>query len=174
MAPDPHTPDDDDALRWDGDDEPQTVLPAGWVAKGKGAERVTSTDDQTQDAASDASSAAGIAPVDDAVDAVDEAGSAALGNAALIGLGVLGGVYLLFTIGWIIGGLRLQGVATYLVSPAASVPAVWLAALAPVIWFGTTLWLTRRTRTWLRFTWLIVGAVLLVPWPFALLGGMGQ
>ncbi|MBN9200222.1 MAG: hypothetical protein J0H70_02380, partial [Microbacterium chocolatum] len=30
------------------------------------------------------------------------------GNAALIAVGVLGGVYLLYAIGWLLGGLRLQ------------------------------------------------------------------
>ena len=34
---------------------------------------------------------------------------------ALVGLGVLGGVYALYAIGWLIGGLRLQGRAQYLV-----------------------------------------------------------
>jgi len=154
---DPH--DDGDALHWDGDDDPRPVLPPGWHAKGKGADRVVTTGGPAE------------RPATTDTQTEDEP---ALGSAGLVGVGVLGGVYLLFTIGWVVGGVRLQGVASFLVSPAASVPAVWLAVLAPAIWFATTLWLTRRSRTWLRFLWLAVGAVLLVPWPFALLGGVGQ
>nr|WP_241740137.1 DNA polymerase III subunit gamma/tau [Microbacterium invictum] len=99
---------------------------------------------------------------------------APLGNVELVAFGVLGGIYLLFTVGWIIGGLRLQDVAVFLVSPAAYVPAFVLAALAPAIWFVTTYLLTRRSHAWLRFTWLIVGVVLLVPWPFIMVGALGQ
>ena len=157
-------PRDEDALHWDGDDDGRPVLPPGWHAQGKGADRVGTTGEPSSEATDAAGEEPGSAPT----------GPAALGNAALIGLGVLGGVYLLFTIGWIIGGLRLQKVATFLVSPIASVPAVWLAVLAPAIWFAVILWLTRRSRTWLRFVWLVAGAVLLVPWPFVLVGGVGQ
>jgi len=165
-------PRDEDALRWEGDDAEPPVLPAGWRATGKGADRVVT---EGADGAGGADIAAPSGPAGPAASTGHDERQA-LGNAALIGLGVLGGVYLLFTIGWIVGGLRLQGVTSFtgLVGPAASIPAVWLAVLAPAIWFASTLWLTRGSRTWLRFAWLIAGAVLLVPWPFALLGGVGQ
>jgi hypothetical protein len=167
---DPH--DEDDALHWDGDDDAKAVLPQGWHAKGKGADRVVSASPDDTGRSRDEGGAGDEGRSHAGADAEPEA----LGNAGLIGLGVLGGVYLLFTIGWVVGGLRLQHETSVmgLEGPAASVPAVWLAVLAPAIWFVTTLWLTRRSRTWLRFVWLVAGAVLLVPWPFALLGGVGQ
>ena len=95
------------------------------------------------------------------------------GNATLIGLGVLGGIYLLFTLGWLFGGLRLRDVAVFLVDSAAFVPALWLAVAAPAIWFGATLALTRRSSTWVRTAWLVAGALLLIPWPFVMIGTVG-
>jgi len=158
---------DDDALSWGGDDDPtlevgtprrgpdasaQPTLPEGYTAVGKGSD----------DLATEAEPAGADEP-------------AQLGNAALVSLGILGGVYLLYTVGWIIGGLRLQVIApALLVSPAAYVPAFWLAVLAPAVWFGATLLLTRGRAAWLRFVWLAAGAVLLVPWPFIMIGAIGQ
>lgn len=83
---------------------------------------------------------------------------------------MLGGVYLLYTIGWLVGGLRVQTVAGLLVSSTVSVPALVLAVAAPAVWFVTAYALTRNRATWVRFTWLAAGAVLLVPWPFSMLG----
>lgn len=169
---------DDDALSWEGDEDPTldvgtsarvepparaaassrsaaSVLPDGYTPVGKGSGDVDRADDA------------------DGHDAPAE--PAQLGNVALVALGILGGVYLLYTIGWIIGGLRLQVIApALLVSPVAYVPAFWLAVLAPAIWFSATLLLTRHSAAWLRFVWLAAGAVLLVPWPFIMIGAIGQ
>lgn len=159
---------DDDALSWGGDDDPtlevgaprrgidapaRPALPDGFTAVGKGSDEVVEAGDLAADAGEPAQ----------------------IGNVALVALGVLGGVYLLYTIGWIIGGLRLQVIApALLVSPVAYVPAFWLAVLAPAVWFGATLLLTRGRAAWLRFVWLAAGAVLLVPWPFIMIGAIGQ
>jgi hypothetical protein len=43
-----------------------------------------------------------------------------------------------------------------------------------VVWFVTVFALTRRSRAWVRLTWLIAGAVLLLPWPFIMLGAIGR
>lgn len=174
---------DDDALSWDGDDDPTLDvgtaeaasappidagveapgrhpldLPEGFTAVGKGSDEVgpaTDTPHETEDET----------PVPE---------TPALGNAALVGLGLIGGAYLLYTIGWIIGGLRLQGFALFVVSPAAYVPTFVLAVLAPAIWFATVYATTRHSRTWVRFAWLLAGIALLVPWPFTMVGAVGQ
>ena len=155
--------DPDDALRWEGDDQPVS-LPPGWHAKGRGAERVETADGKAEEA--DVSSAQ---PGDDVVDG----GPAPLGNAALIGFGMLGGVYLLYTIGWIVGGFRLQGKAQWMVADAMAQGSFWLAVLAPLLWFAAVLLLTRSAANWLKFVWLGAGVVLLVPWPFVMAGVMG-
>lgn len=169
MAGDPENPDEEDALHWEGDDEPKPVLPAGWIAKGKGADEVAATGGSGMDASAGA-----------AAESDDETAAAPPGNAALIGLGMLGGVYLLYTIGWIIGGLRLLRVAGLMMASNGVAPAmwtagntvlVWLAIAAPAIWFGTVWLLTRGRRSWLRWVWLIAGAVALIPWPM-LMGGV--
>ena len=95
-------------------------------------------------------------------------------NATLIGLGILGGVYLIYAIGWIIGGLRLQGRAEYLVTDIMYQGSLWLAVLAPLLWFATVFLLTMRSRAWVRFAWLIAGVALLLPWPFIMIGAVGQ
>ncbi|GAA3762538.1 hypothetical protein GCM10022240_13840 [Microbacterium kribbense] len=161
MAADPNPPDEDAALRWEGDEQSRPVLPAGWAAKGKGAETVA-----TADSAVDPTHA--IAAAD-----LAEADPEPMGNATLIGLGMLGGVYLLFVIGWIIGGFRLQGKSQSLVTDAMFQGSFWLAVLAPIIWFGTVFLLTRGKAAWLRIVWLVAGFILLVPWPFIMTGAVG-
>jgi len=181
---------DDDALTWDGDDDPTLDvgataqpdvapdaeapgpapapaerLPKGYTAVGKGSEALASAD------------APGTASVEEPVPGDDDTIATErrhLGNGALVALGVLGGVYALYAVGWIIGGLRLQGRAQYLVFDVMYQGSLWLAVLAPVLWFATTFLLTRRSRAWVRFAWLAVGVVLLLPWPFVMIGAIGQ
>ena len=50
---------------------------------------------------------------------------------------------------------------------------VMLATLAAPIWFITSVYLTQGARFWKRFVALLGGAVLLVPWPFLMLGAVG-
>lgn len=161
--------DDDAALSW-GDEDPtldtgtpatavSPTLPDGYTAVGKGSAEVHGEADAPAVAEPPASATPASAP---------------LGNVALVSLGILGGVYLLFTVGWIIGGLRLQDVAVFLVAEAAYIPAFWVAVLAPAIWFGVTYLLTRRSAAWVRFAWLVAGAALFVPWPFIMIGAIGR
>ncbi|WOQ68565.1 DNA polymerase III subunit gamma/tau [Microbacterium limosum] len=176
---------EDDALSWDGDDDPTLVtspredavrsaspaapedeLPAGWRAVGTGSDGAASADGAGDRGPAEES------PVDAAAPAEAEE-PAGLGNASLVALGVLGGVYLLFAVGWLVGGLRLQGQYRVLVTDAMYQGALWLAAAAPLIWFGTVLFATRGGRAWARWAWLTAGAVLLVPWPFIMIGAVG-
>lgn len=190
---------DDDALSWDGDDDPTldvgTAAPteAGPVATGP-------VPADTGGAGTDAARATAVLPEgytavgrgSDAVGRSDEAGRAEesadvddapgtgrverepLGNATLITLGILGGVYALYVIGWIIGGLRLRDTAQFLIAAGAFQFGFWLAAAAPILWFVTTYLLTRGSKSWLRIVWLIAGALVLIPWPFVMTGTVGQ
>lgn len=180
---------DEDALTWDGDDDPTLVssapeapdalddaagpppasLPDGWRAVGRGSDGV-GTDEAADTAA--ASRDSSVSMEADAPAAPAE--PVPMGNAALLATGVLAGVYLLYAIGWLIGGLRLQGVARFLVSDVVFVPALWLAVAAPVLWFATVFVATRRSRAWVRYVWLAVGVLLLVPWPFIMMGAVGS
>jgi hypothetical protein len=105
---------------------------------------------------------------------LEAAEDAGLGTAALVSIGVLGGVYLLFAIGWLVGGLRLQGRYQVLVTDSMYQGALWLATAAPLIWFATTLFATRKSRAWVRWLWLAFGVLLLIPWPFLMIGAVGR
>ena len=165
---------DDDALRWEGDDDP--TLAPGWKAVGKPAPtrgarrrmprhpRVPARSDGADGATTPAPEVDGTTAIDGDADASRQAGSA-----ELVILGVLGGVYLLYAIGWLIWGITP---APELADPVAQFMyglGRWLAVAAPALWFGTVLWLTAEHRR-ARLLWLIAGAVLLVPIPFLLRG----
>jgi len=161
--------DDEDAFRWEGDDSPtrpprpersETSLPPGFRAVGKGSAPQPAAPAAEQDP---------VPPVGEKGSGEDRAEAeppASLGNVALVTLGLLGGIYLLYTVGWALGGARTALVISAFLAPWAVVPAQWAAVAAPVLWFGVSMLLTRASATWVRFVWLIVGAFLLVPWPF--------
>ncbi|PCN49344.1 hypothetical protein Csp2054_03995 [Curtobacterium sp. 'Ferrero'] len=92
---------------------------------------------------------------------------APLGSGPLIGFGVLGGLYLLYTVAWLISASVLA------VGDVASEIMRALAITAPALWFVATLWLGQRSRNRTKFVWLLVGAVVLVPWPFILTRSFG-
>src|SRR5690606_20275137 len=86
-------------------------------------------------------------------------------------LGIRGGVYLLYTIGWVGGGIGMQLPVAFALPAALSEGALWLAVLAPALWCAAVLVATRGSKPWIRLAWLIAGALLLVPWPFVVAGG---
>lgn len=90
------------------------------------------------------------------------------GSGALVGFGVLGGLYLLYTVAWLVGASAMTG-TTGLAAEAMRV----LAIMAPAMWFVTTLWVGQARPNRTRFTWLVIGAVVLIPWPFILTRSFG-
>jgi len=146
---------DDDALRWDGDDDPTL--------------RATPRDEAPapRKVAAPVSEPAG-----------DETEPAAgSGNVALVAYGVLGGIYALWTAGWVLGAMRLreriEG-ATGAVADFMFLGSMVLAIATPAVWFVTAVLGTRGKRPWQRFLWLGLGVLLLVPWPFMMVGVVGQ
>jgi hypothetical protein len=151
MSPDP----DDDALRWEGDDDP--TLAPGWKRVGETARLETTTD------------AAGGAASPPAVATADPDARGQAGSVELVVLGLLGGVYLLYAIGWLIWASTPP---VELGDPVAQFMyglGRWFAVLAPVLWFAAVLWLA-AAHPRARLLWLVAGAVLLVPVPFLLRG----
>lgn len=97
-----------------------------------------------------------------------------LSTAMLLILGVVGGIYLLYSVGWVVGGLRLKPLANLIVDDAMYVPWFVLAVAAPALWFLAVWVLTRARASWIRIGLLLVGVVLLVPWPFVTVGVIGS
>ncbi|MFC5790422.1 DNA polymerase III subunit gamma/tau [Agromyces tardus] len=174
---------DDEALRWEGDDDP--TLAPGWKrvgrpvdvpAEARDAGAGTRADAGTTDAAASGpvdtgEPAAGAVDADEPVEAEAETEADAAtqpGSAELVLLGVFGGVYLLYTIGWILtatGFGALGGddpVASFMFSVG-----LWLAVLAPALWYAVAFAATRG-RPRVRLVWLLAGAIVLVPLPFVM------
>ncbi|GAA5149468.1 hypothetical protein GCM10025768_12740 [Microbacterium pseudoresistens] len=145
--------DPEDALRWEGDESGASApsLPTGWTAVGKGADEVPTEHDG--------------ASSDDR--------DRPLGNGALLSVGIIGGVFLLYTVGWVIGAMNLRPSARFLVSDEMYLPWFWISVAAPALWFLAAWVLTRGRAPWQRILWLVAGVVLLVPWPFVMTGVMG-
>jgi hypothetical protein len=142
--------DDEDALRWAGENDPshvETPVPprvAARQARLAGSAKIES--DSTAEA---------VLPV-------------VASSAFLISLGILGGVYLLYTVGWIISLQRFYYAATNALDQGAFEAQQYLAIAAPIVWFASVIWFTRHHAPVSRLVWLLVGAVLLVPWSFVM------
>ena len=102
-------------------------------------------------------------------DALDDAADAS-SPVFLVVLGIIAGVYLLYAIGWTIvgfsGGVPVRGIffgIMYQIGEA-------LAIASPFLWFAAV-WLRVKNLA-LRVLWLLVGIVVLAPWPF-IIGGLG-
>ncbi|WP_144763796.1 hypothetical protein [Curtobacterium sp. 9128] len=95
-----------------------------------------------------------------------------LGSGALIGMGVFGGLYLLYTVAWLVSASLLTVAGSGAVGVMSELMRV-LAIMAPAFWFAATLWLGQGSRNRTKFTWLLVGAVVLIPWPFIMTRSFG-
>lgn len=173
---------DDDALSW-GDDDPtldvgddgvewddEPAAPAAPARPGVVTAQVTGPDGVTR-------TREVVHPYTDdrkrprsqrstAENAAEAPTDAPLGNVALVSLGVLGGIYLLFAVGWFLAGSRLQVWGLLFLDPAGYIAAWILATVAPVAWFVTVLVVARRRAVWQRVLLLVLGMLILVPWPF--------
>jgi hypothetical protein len=108
--------------------------------------------------------------VDDAP--LAEGGRASGGSFALLVLGVLGGVAVIETAFWIRSAFELSiadsidaggGTPLEIGAFGLNVLGRVLAVLAPVVWFALVAWRVRLPSR--RLALLVLGAVLLVPWP---------
>jgi len=153
---------DDDALGWAGDDDPTLV--SGSSTTPERADAPAAADPVPAESGTDLPE--GWAVTGSPGGYVDApAGKAALSSPALVSLGILAGVYLLYTIGWLIGVGRLTNPFSDPLAQFMFSLGTWLAIAAPLVWFASSFWLTRGTPR-LRWIWLILGVVLLAPLPF--------
>lgn len=94
-------------------------------------------------------------------------------SGSLIGFGVFGGLYLLYTVAWLLTA------STSYVADVDTVLTVFvevlrfLSIIAPALWFTVVLWAGRGSRTRSRLLWMLLGAVVLFPWPFLMTRSFG-
>lgn len=136
---------DDDALSWGGEVDDPSYLDGS-------------------------SPAAGTAP---APDTDTDAGEpvARANPVLLVAYGVFGGVYLLYSIGWVLAVQRNAFAAANLFTEIMYQFGEFLAIISPLLFFGLVFLLTRGRRPAARLLLLAAGAALLAPWPF-LVGGL--
>ena len=158
----------EEALDWGDPDDPSWVDPGRDepplerpVAADEGAPVRPSTDAGPAADAPDATAAS--APSISAQPATDP--QARRRSAVTAATGLLAGVYLVYSVGWIlsIGTLQLSG-ATLLIEVLYQF-GEFLAIIACALWFGAVMALTRGGRAAVRLGWLALGALVLVPWP---------
>ena len=76
-----------------------------------------------------------------------------------------GVLYLVLTVGWILGVQYTGSGSTELWTEVLWQFGEFTAIVAAPLWFGATLTLTRSSRLVTRLGWLALGTGLLVPWP---------
>jgi hypothetical protein len=142
--------DDEDALRWAGDED-----------RGRDAPRLGRSADAGPDA--------GDAPPEEAP-ATPGAASRTVATVVFVL------PYLALTIGWILGVQRTSSGTTQLATDILWQFGEFLAIVAPVLWFAAAVALTRASRPLVRAGWLALGLGVLVPWPLVLgvLGSLGS
>lgn len=98
----------------------------------------------------------------------DELPEGVMSSTMLVVHGVFGGVFLLFTVAWL---KSLSGIQPDLVGPLAQMMwtiGTWLAVASPVLWFVGTILLVPTRASRVRLVSFVVGAVLVLPWPFVI------
>lgn len=94
-----------------------------------------------------------------------------LSSGALVILGSIGGIYLLYTMVWFSWANYYSTANSAVADGSGLIGAVmqqvvfWLAPLAPALWFCCVLVLNRGATLGRLVLWLIVGLVVLVPLP---------
>ena len=139
---------DDDALSWGGETDPSHV--DGPVVSPPAVER----------------------PVVERVETPAElADPKQIPAALLITYGILGGVYLIYTIGWVTTVVRYQAVRIPFTDPLSEIMfqlGEFLAIASPALWFAAVFLLSRGRKPLVRLLWILVGLVAVLPWPFVL------
>lgn len=133
----------DDALSWAGDED-----------------RLSS-----QDTPGQARAATRPAPSANEAVQTDQATSG-MSSFELIVTGVIAGIYLLFSVAWLITALSNP---TQIADPLGNVMYVaglWLAVFAPATWFAAVLFFSRGKSVAMRMSLFALGIIVFIPWPY--------
>jgi hypothetical protein len=139
---------EDDALSWAGDeDRLVTGAPVSAKREARGASSVNNKSSSAEAAHSDQ------AP-------------SGLSSVALVGFGIFGGVYLLYSVAWLITALRNPTQIADPLGNAMFVLGLWLSVAAPALWFSAVLYLGKSSSVAKRMLFLLLGALVFIPWPY--------
>ncbi|MEY2699173.1 MAG: hypothetical protein RL720_1129 [Actinomycetota bacterium] len=144
---------EEDALSWAGDDDRLT----------------TGSPLSAKRDAGGASSVKKSKPTKNAPEISDQ--PPGLSSAALIGFGIFAGIYLLFSVAWLITALRNPTQIADALGNAMFQFGLWLSVAAPAIWFGAVLYVGKNKKVATRLLFLLLGAVVLIPWPYVAWAG---
>lgn len=137
---------EEDALSWAGDDDRLTTgSPLSAKRDARGASSVKRPGKQGD---------------------TDSAESSGLSSVALIGFGIFAGIYLLFSVAWLITALRNPTQIADVLGNAMFQFGLWLSVLSPAIWFGAVLYLGKNKKVSTRLLFLLLGVAVLIPWPY--------
>lgn len=139
--------DDEEALRWAGED-----------LSAERAVRPSRSKTPSHEHAVEATTEA-----DAIIDFDEDDEAAVVSSTALVTMGVLGGVYFLYTLGWLTYALRSITHSSDVLAGFMFNLGLWLSVLAAPLWFALTFWFTRRLS--IRYAWLVLGALVLIPIP---------
>lgn len=86
----------------------------------------------------------------------------------LITYGVIAGILLIYTVGWVVSVSRSGYTAPDPLSEIMWQFGEFLAIASPALWFGIVFLLTRHAKPLVRLLLLLLGLVLVIPWPFVM------
>jgi hypothetical protein len=160
---------DDDALSW-GDDADPTYLDSPAVERTS--EKSPARSEVDVDDAGAATSTTPSSSLAErrresaraAADATDEPHG--MSSLMLLTLGILAGVYLLYTFAWFTSARATIAIPVGEFAAAMARIREYLSVAAPALWFATTVLLTRGRKSSLRLQLLVLGAIVLLPVPF--------
>lgn len=132
---------DDDALRWAGDDDRLTTSAP------------LNPPRRTSQAKPDPSGS----------ELTEQNG---LSSLALVSMGIFAGIYLLFSVAWLITALRNP---TAIADPLGNTMfqlGMWLSVASPALWFIAVVVIWKNMGVVKQMLWLATGVVVLIPWPY--------
>lgn len=117
--------------------------------------------------------------VDEALDQVQTSppaeaeGSSQLPSSVLIFLGIIGGWFMLYTIGWFIVARANWAVEMDTFILLMHQAQLIFVVASPALWFLTVWSVTRKKPFRHTVIWLLIGALMLLPWPYFLVSTGG-
>lgn len=147
----------------------ESSLASGWTVEGQPGPQDAADQVDSVEAASSEAGATALDP--SGSEEASHEPREQLPAAALVVLGLIGGVYLLYTFVWFSWANYYSVTNSLVAQGSGSLGGVlqqivfWIAPLAPAMWFVTVLVMARESRLSTRLVWLLVGAIVLLPLP---------